>query len=410
MGLFTETALTLSKYFGRVTYSSPWANGFPSSMQTEVGEGFKQFERIKDVHEVIDETDLFVFTDIYYSALQIDLLARGKRVWGPRDADELEIYRSDAKKHFAELGIPQGAYTVVRGIGKLRETIKHRGKDKLWIKIEETRGDTESFSVQGGPTLSAYDLYKNKIDDLEHRLGPKAEVMIFIVEDDLPDTLDLAIDTHSIDGTWPSVAILGTEEKGECYIGVKKNWSEMPKNLVDIYNKLSDTLKRYEYRNFISLESRVKNKSIYLGDPCMRSGSPPSEVELKWITNIPDIMWFGAEGKMVDPDFDGKFGVQLNVHSDWCDKNPLIIDFPPALRDNITFRYNAEFDGVTCIMPQGAGPRCAAIVSHGDSLDDCIEECKEISKQINGIQIESFTRSFPIIQEKIKTLKSWGEF
>jgi hypothetical protein len=59
-------------------------------------------------------------------------------------------------------------------------------------------------------------------------------------------------------------------------------------------------------------------------------------------------------------------------------------------------------------MPQGAGPRIAAVVSHGNNLNDCIEECKEISKQINGIQVESFSRGFNSILESIEKLRSWG--
>ena len=78
------------------------------------------------------------------------------------------------------------------------------------------------------------------------------------------------------------------------------------------------------------------------------------------------------------------------------------------LRDKIKFRYQTEFDGKTWILPQGAGPRIAAIVAHGDSLDDCIEECTDISAQLKGTQIESFTRSFPIIKDKMHTLAQWG--
>jgi hypothetical protein len=408
-GIFPDIALLWSKHAGRVTYTTPWINGFPSSMQTEIGEGFAEFERVDDIHEIIDETDLFVFPDIYYSHVQADLLARGKRVWGSRDAEELEIYRSRAKPAFDKLSIPQGPYEIIdAGITKLRQYIKDHGDRKLWIKIDKTRGDFETFSVEPGEEATAYELYKNKLDDVETKLGPKAEITVFVVEDNLEDTIDLAIDTHCVDGVYPSVAILGTEEKGEAYVGIVKPWDKMPAGLVSIYDKLSPSLKGYQYRAPISLESRVKGKAATLGDPCMRYGSPPEEVEMEWITNQPDIMWFGAEGKMIDPKFDGNVGVQLNVHSDWCCDHPLMIDYPKKYKDNVKFRYNSVFKGRMWIMPQGAGPRCAAIVSHGNSLDDCMEECKEISAQFKGIQIESFSRSFPVIKERIATLKSWG--
>jgi hypothetical protein len=94
---------------------------------------------------------------------------------------------------------------------KLRKYLEGRREDKVWVKISLTRNDTETFPVTG------YAGSKNRLDKLEAELGPAAGEMEFIVEDDLPDTLDIAIDTHSIDGTYPTVALLGTEEKGEAY-------------------------------------------------------------------------------------------------------------------------------------------------------------------------------------------------
>lgn len=402
MGLFTELAIKLAEWFGRVTYTSPWQNAFPSSKDTEVGEGIAEIERIKDIHEVIDETDLFVFPDTYFGPTQVFLQDIGKRVWGSRDGDELEIYRVDAKKHFKELGIPQGPYEVVKGIKKLRAYLQANDGKKVWVKIEETRGDTETFCVEG------YELYKNKLDELEYSLGPKAEIMTFIVEDHLKGTIDIAIDTVCVDGKYPRLGLLGTEVKGECYICSRQNYSAMPPALTSIYDKLSDTLRKFEYRNLISLESRVKGSKILLGDPCCRGGSPPLELQINMIDNLPDIMWHGAEGELIEPEIPSKYGAELIIHSDWADKHPLAIDFPKEMRDKVKFRYNTEFDGRTWIMPQGAGPRIAAVVEHGNSLQDIIEAAKEDAGKINGLQIENFSRSFDDALDKIKQIKEWG--
>ncbi|MGA2160061.1 MAG: hypothetical protein ABSG90_12725 [Dehalococcoidia bacterium] len=401
-GIFSELPRTLAKWFGRVTYSSPWINAFPSSKDTEVGEGSDKFDRVEGIAEVREETDLFIFPDTYYGKEQIELVNSGKRVWGSRNADELEIYRSEAKPYFDELGINQGEYELVKGVSKLRKYIKEHDNEKLWIKCDKTRGDMESFFVEG------YELYKGQVDDLEYHLGPKAEIMTFVVEKHLEGTIDIAIDTHGVDGLWPSVALLGTEEKGEFYICAVKKWSQITPNLTVIYDKLSDTLKKYQCRNFISLESRAKGKDIKLGDPCMRGGSPPFELQMNMITNSPDVFWFGAEGKMIDPEYAAKYGVMLCVHSDWASKHPLMVQYPKKYREQIKFRYDSEFDGHTWIMPQDAGPRIAGIVAMGDSLDPLYDEVKEISEQMKGIQIESFTRSIPIAKEKLKELASWG--
>lgn len=401
-GIFSELARTLSSSFGKVWYTSPWVSAFPFSSDLELGEGETKVERIDDLHQVIDECDLFVFPDIYQAPLQIYLESIGKRVWGSRDGDDLEIYRKDAKEHFAELGIAQGPYETARGMTVVRKYIQAHDGQRLWIKGNKARGDFESFSVEG------YELGKNKLDDIETRLGPVAESMLYVIEPHLADTLDLAIDTFSIDGEYPQTAVLGSEEKGECYVGEVRPWNKMPPRLVDIYTKLASTLKSYGYRNFLSLESRANAKHVYLQDPCCRFGSPPAELQLNWLTNLADILWEGADGKLVEPQYAGKYGVELIVHSDWANDHPLMVDFPQEYRDKIKFRYNSEFDGKVWILPQGAGPRMAAIVACGDDLDACMEECKGISASLKGIQVESFTRAFPIIQEKIGKLKGWS--
>jgi len=227
LGLFVELARTLTKYFGKVYYWSPWHSSFPSSNQTEIGEGLPGIERIDDYIEVVDDVDLFVFPDIYMGKAQEYLESIGQRVWGSRRGDETEIWRKDAKKHFKKLGIPQGPYEVVEGISKLREYLKgHKGK--VWVKIEKTRGDTETFPVE------KYELSKNEIDGLEFRLGPKAEIITFIVEDHLKDSIDLAIDTYCINGEYPELGLLGTEEKGECYVCKRQKFTE-PRKACSLY-------------------------------------------------------------------------------------------------------------------------------------------------------------------------------
>lgn len=400
-GIFSALAETLSASFGKVYYTAPWVSAFPSSYQVEVGEGFPNFERVDDIWGIVDDVDLFVFPDLFQGPLQEHLADKGKRVFGSRNGDELENYRGEAKAHFKELDIPQGPYEVVKGMAALRRYIQGRGHDKLWIKISLTRKDTETFALEG------YEGIKNRLDRIEADLGPVADTMQFIVEDDLPDTRDIAIDTHCIDGSYPALGLLGTEEKGEAYVAVVKPWRELPTQLTDIYDKLAPTLKQYGYRNFLSLECRVRQSDIWLGDPCTRAGSPPFELQVNMLRNLPEILWEGAEGKVVEPEYNGRYGFLLIVHSEWADRNPLRLEFPEKFRDQIKLRYGARFGDSTWIMPQEAGPRIAAVVTCGDDLDGCFAEAEEISLQIKGIQVETFTRSIPVLKESLAKLRDW---
>src|ERR1017187_1068169 len=401
-GVFAEVARTLSKSFGKVYYTSPWVADYPSSYKTELGEGFPSFDRVDDIWDIVDDVDLFVFTDLYQGALQEYLAAQGKRVFGSRNADELESYRTDAKEHFAGLNIPQAPYVVVTGMAALRKYIKSRGSDKLWIKINRTRGDTETFSVEG------YDLAKNRLDTMEAEFGPVAERRDFVVEDNLPDTLDIAIDTYSIDGRYPSIAMLGVEQKDSGYVCSVKPWAAMPPALVDFYEKLSPTLEQYQYRDLFALESRAGKSGLWLADPCCRFGSPVAELELNLISNLPEIMWEGAAGNLVEPTYKARYGCEVLIKSEWAPKNPMLIEFPEEYRDQIKLRYAAQFGNETWILPQDSGEEVGAIVAYGSSLDDCMEEVAEISKQVKGTQLTVTTGSMDDLKEDLKDLESWG--
>ena len=401
-GIFSELAGKLGESFGKVYYTSPWVTDYPSSYHIELGEGFADFERVNDIWDIIDDVDLFVFTDLHQGPLQEYLAAQGKRVWGARNGEELEVNRKEAKAYFQTLGIPQAPYEVVKGMTALRSYIKSRGSDKLWIKISRTRGDSETFCVEG------YELAKNRLDEMQAEFGPVSEYREFIVEDNLPDTLDLAIDTYSIDGKFPTRAMLGTEQKDEGYICAVKEWRQLPPKLASIYTDLGPTLEKYRYRQFLSLESRIVRKQIWLGDPCMRCGSPPFELEMNMLTNLPDILWQGADGILVEPEYAGKYGFEVLVQSEWAEKRPLLVEFPEKYRDRIKLRYATQYPDGIWIMPQNAGPHFAAIVTSGDSMEACMAEAEEISGQIKGTKIEAFTGSMSKLKKNLEQFNDWG--
>lgn len=401
-GIFSELATTLAESFGKVYYTSPWVSDFPSSHKTELAEGFAEFDRVPDIWELIDDVDLFVFPDLYNGPLQMYLAEQGKRVFGSRNGDELENYRGEAKELFAELDIPQGKYEICNGIDDLRAYLKRKGSTKVWVKINLTRRDTETFPCVG------YELVKNRLDQLEADLGPMVKNMPFLVEDDLLGTLDVAIDTFCVDGQYPDTVVLGTEVKGEAYLGCKKQWDDIPLRLTSIYDKLSPTLEKFQYRCFLSLESRCRDNMVWLCDPCCRAGSPPLELQLNWVTNLAEVLWEAADGNIVEPKYDGKYGFELIIHSDWAPKHPLKLEFPEKYRNQLKFRYASQFKDGLWIMPQDGGPRIAAAVASGNDIEACFEECKEIAGSLNGIQVETFTRAMVDLRENLKKLSSWG--
>ena len=192
------------------------------------------------------------------------------------------------------------------------------------------------------------------------------------------------------------------------YVCSVKDWDALPPKLVNIYDKLSTTLEKYQYRNLFALESRVGAGGIWLADPCCRCGSPVSELELNMIANLPEIMWEGANGKLVEPKYKAKYGCEVLIKSQWSPEKPMLIKFPEEYRDQIKLRYAAQFNKETWILPQNSGEEVGAIVAYGESLEDCMEEVSEIGKQVKGTQLTVTTGSMDDLKDDLEKLASWG--
>src|ERR1700747_2175867 len=109
-GLFVEWAALLARDFGTVLYYMPWETSFPKSNQLLVGQGIPGVHRIKEFWSMLDDIDLFVCPGFYFGTPQTYLEGIGKRVWGPRVADQLELDRPGSKEFCRELGIDIGPY------------------------------------------------------------------------------------------------------------------------------------------------------------------------------------------------------------------------------------------------------------------------------------------------------------
>ena len=401
-GLFSALADKLSVSFGKVFYTSPWVADFPVSSKIKVAEGFPDFERVKDIWDIVDDVDLFIFPDLYNPALQEYLDKKGKRVWGSRSGEEIEINRKEALEYFASLGLPLVPYEVVEGMANLRKYLKGK-QEKVWIKIGLARGDTETFSVEG------YDLAQGRLDELQAKLGPIAEDQYFIVEENVDGMIDVGIDTYSIDGAFPKKALLGIEKKDEGYIGAVQNWSAMPKRVTDLYETLGPTLKDYNYRNLFAIEARVLDQKCWLGDPCCRFGSPVSELMVNMYKNLPEIFWEGAAGKLVEPEFIAPYGFEMLVQSAWAEQHPMRVTFPEEYTDQIKFRYASKFGDGVWTLPQKDGPQVVcAVTATGNSVDECIAEACEVADQIKGTKLEALSGCGEGLKEYLDQLAEWG--
>lgn len=401
-GLFAEVATTLAKSFGRVYYWTPWVNAYPKSNDLLVGTGLEGVTRIDSIWPIVNKVDLFVFPDVYHGALQVHLVELGKRVWGSRMGEELELFRDFSKQTIKSVGLPVGDYTLVKGMSNLRAFLKENKNQ--YIKISRTRGDFETFKHDN------YSLSEPKLDEIEHQLGAKKTMMEFIVEAAIDDAVEIGYDGFTIDGRFAPHGISNIEIKDKGYVGHFRPYKEIPLPTQCVNKALEPILAEYEYRGFWSTEIRLtEDHTPYLIDPCCRAGSPPSELMLYWYDNWADIFWYGAEGVVIDPIAKAEWGAQVMLLSAWAEHNWQAIDFPADIRDNVKLHFPMVIDKKYYVTPMGYDlPAIGAICAVGKTLPIAISKVKLLLEKVRGYYLDAQVDCFDIADEQIAKLKEFG--
>lgn len=406
-GLFVSFARLLGKTFKKVYYYSPWQSSFPRSNQLIPGDGFDEIERVNFPLDKADDVDLWVFLDLYHCDLQDYLISKGARVWGARHGEEMELYRWEFKQALKKMGLPVQPIQHIFGFKELRDVLK-TVKDKF-VKTSFVRGDFETFKHE------SYELSKPRLDDLEHFLGPMGDKYEFLVEDEIPDAVEVGYDGFTIDGEFPSHAMLAYEVKDCGMIGVALPYAKLAEPVRVVNEKLKPALKGYNYRGFLSTEIRyTKDKKPFFIDPCCRLGTPSNELLQELFEDWPTTLWEGAMGKIITPKPKAKFAVMAIIHSEWAVNDWQTLHYPTKIDDFVKLRFHTRIDGKNCVPPQVVGmPDLGGVVGSGDTLIAAIAQCKERAAMIKGFQVKvdlgSIGEALETIQKGIKMGIGFGD-
>lgn len=401
--LFVSMAERLARDFGKVYLFVPFSGSFPNMNQGRVGYGLPGVELVDDVFGPhFESVELFVFPDLYHAALQVQLEHMGKRVWGSRNAEELEIRRELCKQKMEEFGLPVQPWKVLKGIDALREHLKATRKQH--VKIDRWRGVTETFFA---PT---YELVETKLDEIAHSLGAFKDVLEFIVEDDLPDCVEVGLDTYCIDGDYPSLTLFGIEVKDCAYVGQMVNWAQIPEPLRRWNEKFAPLFREYGCRGSLSNEIRIgKDQEPYMVDATIRAPCPPSELWQEMFTNLAEILWEGADGNMVEPIPAGRWGVEVILKSPWAEQNWQRVDYPEEFARQIKLFNSVMVDGRRYVVPQDENmTEIGAVVGWGATLEQAMEHAKKAGESIEGYGIKFTLGSCEQANEQIAELEKIG--
>jgi hypothetical protein len=401
-GLFVSFARMLGKEFKKVYYYTPWQGAFVQSKQLVIGEGFDEIERINNLFDRIDDIDLFIFTDLYHSDLQHFLESHGARVFGSRKGEEMELRRWDFKQYLKKVGLPVQHCEHFFGFEDLRSYLK-KSKNKF-VKTSFVRGDFETFRHD------SYELSEPRLDDLEHYLGALKAEYEFIVEDEIPDAVEVGYDGFVVDGKFPDHAMQAVETKDAGMLGIVLPYDKLAAPVKLINEKLAPTFEGYHYRGFFCSEIRyTKKKESFLIDPCCRLGTPSNELLQELFDGWAETLWDGAEGKLTSPKQKAKFGCLAVIHSEYSVDNWQSLRYPKEIDQFVKLRFHTRVNDVDFIAPQVIGiPDLGCVVGTGSTLKEAIKQCETRAKQIKGFQVQVSLDSIDKGLEVVEKAKEFG--
>lgn len=401
--LFVSLAERLARDFGKVLLHVPFAGSFPTMNHGLTGYGLPGVTLADDVFGPhFDDVDLFVFPDLYSAALQIQLEDMGKRVWGNRNAEELEIHRELCKEKMTELGLPVQPWKICHGVDALRAHLKTTPNQH--VKINRWRGVTETFFAPN------YAAVETKLNAIAHSLGAFGSVLDFIVEDDLPDRVEVGLDTYCIDGTYPNATLFGIEVKDCGYVGQMVKWEGIPEPLRRWNEAFAPLFAEYGMRGSVSNEIRIGDDKVpFMVDATIRAPCPPSELWQEMFTNLAEIIWEGAAGVIVEPVPAGKWGVEIILKSGWAEKNWQPVIYPKEVGNQIKLFNSVLVDGVRYVVPQDDDmTEIGAVVGWGDTLEGALAYAAKAGESIEGHGITFNMDAADKVQEHIAELQAIG--
>jgi len=346
-GLFVSMAERMARD-ERVGYFSSYANAFPVSREFAPGTGIKGVVRVNEPIAFLAEIqpDLVVIPDLYHN--DFERLCRSLPVptFGAANGNRLETDRWFLKEFLQKHHQPVVDSVEILGIDALREFLQ-QNEDK-YVKVSVYRGDHETEHHETWE--KSEHLWFNK---LAARLGPIGNQIRFVVEDPIPDAIEVGIDTFFMGGKLITPLLLGIEQKDAGYFGVVLD--ELPEMLEPLFKALSGYFEEQNYRCWFSNEMRIRaDGTIYMTDATCRMPSPPGGVMLEAIENFTEFVSNLANGlPSAVPDFgDNRYCAEFVFKSPQVQDGWLEVDAPAA---GFKPHNYCRMDGKLWIIPHDSG-------------------------------------------------------
>jgi len=390
-GGFHSFALKLAESFGAVYYYTEYKNAFPNMAEAVVGsewqngEMLEEFDglpliRVRHLFDYVKEVDCIVFLDTYNGDMADFFRDMGKPVFSGFAGCELELDRWTARELFDEQGMDLADAKRIVGLPALRKYLDKQD-DKKWVKVSRYRKLTETFATKDPASTEL------KLDQMAYKLGPLQHISEFIVESDLPDMVEEGYDGFNVHGEFPAESLAGVEIKGCSYAGAIFKYDDLTEGVKKVNEGFAPILKKVGYQGAFSTELRTSKdgKKHYILEPTTRCPSPPNELYQELYTNLAEIVWEVANGRLPVIETKHKYGMQLVLQVNFQDDDAqhISINFPEKYRANIKLKNPIKIDGEYYALLINDISEVGAIVATADSLEECKKKIIEVFEEFN---------------------------
>jgi len=369
-GSFASLAETLSETCASVNYHAPVEREFRSIDDEVIGLGIPNVHKIESfMHpDVVRETDLYVFPDIGYEGEQLYLKSIGKPVWGSMGGDELERLRTRFVDTVKKLGLPLVHTEKIKGLENLCEYLKD--KKNVWVKVNEFRDNMETWHHQDW--LHSQPMLRR----LWIKFAVAPELVWFVVQDALDGATEIGYDGLSVDGWFPDSSYQGYEKKNELYLGARTDYDDLPEPVRMVNEAWSKMLAEYGYRNFIATEIRNLDGVAHFIDPTQRMPGQTGEQLLETMTNLPQVIWMGAQGQLIQPKWAAPFAASATLIYKGDLEDVKVIRVPNEARRWVKLcRYRQNGDEYH--FPANKREDVGVVIGMGDTIEETINAVRE---------------------------------
>jgi hypothetical protein len=240
-------------------------------------------------------------------------------------------------------------------------------------------------------------------------LGIIGSLCRYLAEKHIDSKIEGGMDTYTVDGKHPKVAVSGFEKKDMCYFAAVQNYEDIPKEITCVAEFIWPELKKRRCRQMFSTEVKItETGDSYLLEPTIRFPSPAGEEQMELYGNISEIIYEGAKGNLVEPEITAHYACEAMIeHTGNKDRSRNII-VPDSVRQWIKLYGTTKIGDRLAIVP---GQECiGAVVGVGDSPKEALEHLKENAEALDDQPVTIHIGEIVGALEEIEEFQKQGMF